>query len=360
MSGQQPKAKHGVQIVLITLFMIISLLPVLSMFVTGETQPSANEILASKPQLLDRSGKLNTHVLNDFSDYIADRFAFRKQLVTAWAKINAALFHSSAEDQVVLGTNGWLYYSPTLDDYIGRTMSVEELEHAAAYLASLQQAAEKRGATFIFTIAPNKNSLYDENMPAYIPENHCGANAEWLKPYLDEYGVNYVDLFSVFSERREVLYYRTDSHWTERGAALAADSLLNAAGKETTYFDGPFSSGEPHLGDLYEMLYPSGAEREESESYAPGFAYSLSGDARGGNAMKIRSSCERREGVLLCWRDSFGISLYPYLADSFSEATFLRETSYDPARIDETGANVVILEIVERNLSQLADRELID
>lgn len=360
MSGQQSKARHGAQIVLITLFLIISLLPVLSMFVIGETQPSANEILASKPKLLDRSGKLNTHVLNDFSDYIADRFAFRKQLVTAWARLNAALFHSSAEDQVVLGTDGWLYYAPTLDDYIGRAMSAEELAHAAAYLASLQRAAENRGATFVFTIAPNKNSLYGENMPSYIPENHHEANAVRLRPYLEEYGVNYVDLFSVFTERGEVLYYRTDSHWTECGAALAADSLLSAAGKDTSYFDGPYSAGVPHLGDLYEMLYPAGNEPEESERYAPGFAYSLSGDARGGNAMKIRSSCEGREGVLLCWRDSFGISLYPYLADSFSEASFLRETSYDPALIDETGADIVILEIVERNLSQLADRELVD
>ena len=171
--------------------------------------------------------------------------------------------------------------------------------------------------------------------------------------------MNYVDLFSVFAEKQEVLYYQTDSHWTNRGAALAADALLGAAGKDSAYFAGPFAEGEPHPGDLYEMLYPTGKEREESESYATGFAYSLSGDPRGGNALKISSSCEGREGVLLCWRDSFGISLYPYLADSFSEASFLRDTNYDPAKIDETGADVVILEIVERNLSQLAGRETV-
>ncbi len=360
MRDQQRKSKYCAQIVLITLFLVLSLLPILGMFVLGETQASANEVLASKPALVGRDGSMNAKVLNDFSDYIADRFAFRKQLVTAWAKMNAALFRTSAEEQVVLGTDGWLYYTPTLDDYMGRAMSVEELEAAAAYLVSLQKEVESRGATFLFTIAPNKNSLYGGNMPSYIPENHYGSNAEWLKPYLEEYGVNYADLFSVFSEREEVLYYRTDSHWTERGAALAADTLLDAAGKTSSYFSGPFAAGEPHLGDLYEMLYPTGKGREDSLSYAPGFGYRLAGDPRGGNAMKIVSSCDGREGILLCWRDSFGISLYPYLADSFSEASFLRDTSYDLAKIDETGADVVILEIVERNLSQLADKTLVD
>ena len=146
MRDQQPRAKHGVQIVLITLFLALSLLPVISMLFVGETQPSANEILASKPRLVDRDGRFNKTVLNDLSDYIADRFAFRKQLVTAWAKLNAALFHSSAEEQVVLGSDGWLYFAPTLDDYIGRAMSGEELDQAAAFLLSLQQAAESRGA----------------------------------------------------------------------------------------------------------------------------------------------------------------------------------------------------------------------
>lgn len=360
MRDQQIKAKNSVHIIMISLFLTLSLLPVLSMFFLGETQASANEILASRPKLVKRDDSFNKNVLNDVSDYLADRFAFRKQLVTAWAELNASLFHTSSEEQVVLGTDGWLYYSPTLDDYMGRSMSDEELDHAAAFLASLQRASESRGARFVFTIAPNKNSLYAENMPAHISENHVESNAEKLKPYLEKYSVNYIDLFSVFSDRGEVLYYHTDSHWTERGAALAADVLISGFDKQSAYYDGPFTTGEPHRGDLYEMLYPTGKGKESSIHYSPGFGYTLSGDPNGGNALKINASCEGREGVLLCWRDSFGISLYPYLADSFSKATFLRSTSYDPAAIDEAGADAVILEIVERNLSLLADRELLD
>lgn len=359
MSDKKFISGRALQIVLIALFLALSLLPSLGMIVFGPSESSANEILASKPAIIAKDGRFNKNILSDVSDYIADRFAFRQSFVTAWSRLNAAVFRSSAEEQVVLGKNGWLYYTPSVDDYMGRAMSVDELKHAAAYLASLQQTAESRGAAFVFTIAPNKNSLYAQNMPSYIPEDHNASNAERLKPWLDEYGVNYVDLFSVFSERGEVLYYRTDSHWTERGAALAADALLQAADRPSSYFDGPFAAGEGHRGDLYEMLYPKGKELEENELYMPGFSYTLRDDPNGGNAMRIRSLCDGRDGTLLCWRDSFGISLYPYLADSFGSATFLRSANYDPAMIDKTGASVVLVEIVERNLTQLAEAEII-
>ena len=354
MEQKQLHIDRILRIVWICLFLALCLIPSLGMLSAGETQPSANEILASRPQFILKDGKWNTKVLNDVSDYIADRFAFRKPLVTAWAKLNANLFHASAEEQVVLGSDEWLYYEPTLDDYMGLSMSEDELDRAASYLAALQQEAKDRGAELFFTIAPNKNSLYGENMPSFIPENHACSNAEKLKPYLDRYGVNYIDLFAVFSDREETLYYRQDSHWTERGAALAADSLLAAMGKESAYFPADFRPGEPHRGDLYEMLYPSGRDTEESEALASGFSYTLSGDPKGGNALKIRSECEGKSGTLLCWRDSFGISLYPYLAESYGSALFLRSSDYDLAEIEKTGADTVLIELVERNLEQLA------
>ena len=35
----------------------------------------------------------------------------------------------------------------------------------------------------------------------------------------------------------------------------------------------------------------------------------------------------------LCWRDSFGIALYPYLAETFHDAVFSRSATYDLVRL---------------------------
>ena len=107
------------------------------------------------------------------------------------------------------------------------------------------------------------------------------------------------------------------------------------------------------------MLYPLGRDREENVVYAPGFSFTTDGDPRGGEALKIRTRCEGAEGKLFCWRDSFGISLYPYLANSYAEAFFSRSVSYDFDQVNSFGADTVILEIVERNLPNLAQMSFV-
>ena len=41
-----------------------------------------NEQLAELPELLDEDGKFNSKVLNEFSDYFADHFGFRHEMIT--------------------------------------------------------------------------------------------------------------------------------------------------------------------------------------------------------------------------------------------------------------------------------------
>ncbi|MBR1659071.1 MAG: methyltransferase, partial [Oscillospiraceae bacterium] len=83
--------------------------------------------------------------------------------------------------------------------------------HPAAEIGGIELQAEaaERGTAFIFTVAPNKNSLYPEEMPAWAEGKHEEANIVRLFPWLERYGVNYVDLFGL-----NMPYYRTDSHWT--------------------------------------------------------------------------------------------------------------------------------------------------
>ena len=169
---------------------------------------------------------------------------------------------------------------------------------------------------------------------------------------LEEAGIPYVDLQTVLQDGA-VLYYKTDSHWTARGAALAADALLQALGRESRYAEGPFREEGMHVGDLYQMLYPVGKGRETELVYAPGLKYETESDPRGGNALTIRTASPDGQGSLYCLRDSFGIALYPYLADAFSEAVFSRSADYSPEAFADRQADTVILEIVERNLSSL-------
>ena len=329
----------------IALALLLCLIPSLGLLVFGESGAAAKQRLAPPPSLRDLEGNWNPSVLNDSADWLADHFALRQQLVSLWGRLNAELLASSPEEQVIRGRGDWLYYAPTLPDYCGLSLSDEELSAAAARLAAIQAEAESRGARFLLAVAPNKNSLHPEAMPAAYPENHAAGNWERLRPLLDAEGVAYVDLFAL-----PLPYCRTDTHWTAEGAAMAADAVLAALGRESAYAAGPFqSAAEAVPGDLYEMLYPGRPAGETPPVYAGLLCFEHLNQPKGGNAITIRTE-GGRSGSLYCWRDSFGIALYPYLADAFAQACFSRSTSF---RLPDGDFDVVILEIAERNIPSL-------
>ena len=342
------------KLIFISIFIVLCLIPSVGMLMFGEAQPAANEVLAGRPSVTTRSGELNLSFLSDVSDYIADRFAFRQELATAWAGVNAKLLGTSVEEQVILGSDGWLYFSDTLPDYTGQGMSDTELRYLANDLALMQEYIESQGKHFIFTVAPNKNSIYSEHMPEYIENRRSESNAARVGAYLDAAGVNYLDLFDILGNE-ENLYYKTDTHWNSRGAALAADGLLNMLDRGGDYSTASFAVSEEHRGDLYEMLYPAGRATETATVYGGEFSYVCESDPNGGNAITIKTSCDGGSGGLMCWRDSFGIALYPYLAQSFVAATFSRSADYNLTLADS--ADTVIIELVERNLSNILSRE---
>lgn len=313
--------KKTLSLIFTVLFLAVCLVPGLGLLLTGGADAAANEILPAAP-VIAADGDFNPDFLAETAAYVNGRFSFRLEGITAWAKLNAALFRTSTAENVLLGRDGWLFYAPTIHDYTGDApMTARELYCAARTLYLLQEYAENRGGDFLFTAAPNKNTLYPEYMPARTRLGSV-SDMDALYALLDEMGVSYLDLRDVFSQEAEPLYFKTDSHWNAKGAALAADALLAALSRESDYFSGTVSAGNTHRGDLYEMLYPAGKELEEDFAYAPGFSFTANTDNP--DRVTITTESGVGTGALLCYRDSFGRNLYPYLAESFASAEFSR------------------------------------
>lgn len=332
-------------------FLLLCLIPSVGMLFAPETQPAGNERLAPAPRLWTEDRALNPAVLDEATEYVADHFALRQQMVTLNAAIQTRLFASSPAQDVIWGSDGWLYYGKTLDDYQNRAaLSAEEARQAAQLVADMQAYCEEKGAEFLFTIAPNKNSLYPEHMPGRYLQSGDAGNYERVEPYLRELSVNYADLFTFFGAQEEILYLKTDSHWSNRGAALVHDFIMQRLGRPHTGFAGmPYQTAETHRGDLYEMLYPAGTAREEQQQYA--FSFEHVTPPRSPEDILIRTVSKKGTGRLLFCRDSFGNALYPFLAEDFAEATVTRAMPYPFEQVRE--GDVVIVEIVERNLGNL-------
>lgn len=334
------------------LILLLCLIPSLGMLLPQEGEAGGNQALSRAPALRDAEGRWNPDYLSQIQDYAGDNFYLRQEMITAWSALNAQGLQSSITEDVLLGTDGWLYFADTLPDYAGLDpMSDREIFSAARNLALINEYCEDQGAAFLFTVAPNKNSLYPEHMPALTASRELHS-AERLSAELARQDVSYLNLFQGPWWDEQPLYFKTDSHWNSKGAACAADGINWALGRSSSYFEGPFTPEEVHKGDLYDMLYPAGDGLETDQVYGGELTFEYDAPIRSAENLTIMTH-GGGEGSLLMFRDSFGNNLYPYLADSFDAALFSRSMPYRLDLLSQREADCVVAELVERNLRYL-------
>lgn len=313
-----------------------------------------NRTMASLPKLQTAEG-LNWNYLEDAGAYFTDHFAFRQEMVALNSKIRSEIFGVSPVEDVIVGKNGWLYYAATLDDYQHKnSVSERMLFNMAHNTALMQEYSESLGKTFIFTVAPNKNTLYDENMPDRLRFQEAEeSDAKRLERWLARENVNYVNLFDLFGSREEVLYYARDSHWNEKGAVMVRDALLEAGGKtHESYGDFEPVQETDYFGDLGLMLFPVGGRPESRLEYPVSNTWYYA-EGESVEDQFVRTINGEGEGNLLMYRDSFGNSLLPYMAQTFAQAVFSRQVPYSMSDLVTYEPDIVIVEKVERHLPTL-------
>lgn len=346
------KIKYVVYIVIVVCILLIPLAG-MSFWPTNET--TENTVLAEWPKLSE-DGKWNQNYLADLGEYFEDHFAFRQNFVTTNALLYGKMLGSSATDQVVVGSDDWLYYGGTLDDYQGKDLLSEREMYAIVHnLKVVQDYVESQGSRFLLTIAPNKNSLYGDNMPYYYLGGE-ESNLNLLTEKLEVAGINYLDLYELFEEQDEVLYFKRDSHWNNKGALLAYNAIMNNFGKEhETYLNVPYSIEKIHSGDLDEMLYPLAVELEDEYIYDKNREYSCVTEVVDNMDNWIETENVNKQGKLLMFRDSFGESLLPFMAEEFEKGYFTRLVPYNLTQVEQYDTDYVVIERVERRLSAFAE-----
>lgn len=345
------------QVLYIAAFFAVCLVPFVGMAVTGQESSSENRTLAEFPQLKTEEG-INVQWLNDAGEYFHDHFAFRNELVTANALINGKILGTSTASGVIQGTDGWLYYKDSLEDYLGENLLKDRSLYNISHILSLmQEYLAEKNVQFAFTVAPNKNSLYDENMPYYdsykVSDNKNLIN---LQKYLKNENVSYVDLYEPLAKADEILYHKRDSHWNNKGAACASDFLLEGLGKEhESYTDETYTVKTDFTGDLDEMLYPLATTPEDEIYYDRQTTFAYVGEVGSNFDPRITTVNPVKTGSLVMYRDSFGNALLPFMADAYGNAYFSRGIPYQLTDVDTMVADTVVVERAERFLPEMAE-----
>lgn len=346
------------KIIFINLFLIIIALPLVGLMWYEEPEVTENKVLASQPEVIV-DNKLNLKYFSDLEAYFSDHFAYRQELVTTNAIIKSYVFAESSEDLAIVGKDGWLYLSVSLEDYQGTNVaSSRGLNNMAKTLSLMQEYVESLGGEFVFACAPNKNTLYPEYMPYYYRVFDEYSNLDLLTTKLNSYNINYVDLQGMFENEDEILYHKGDSHWNNKGAAMVQDAILDKISADHIDFsDLEYTTYDTFEGDIDKILYPLDRHTEVEYDYSRYFAYEyitpLTDTPIVEQPIVETTNNNPSRGNLLCFRDSFGNSLLPFMANEFNYSCFTKNVPYRLDDVYNKNINVCVVELVERNLIQL-------
>lgn len=228
-----------------------------------EYSESENRKLASFPEL-SVSRIADGRFMTDFEEYMSDRFFGRNTLVSVKAYFSRLLGETEIND-VYIGRNGRLYEVPSdfQKDRVEKTVNaIKEF--------SISCNIQNR----YFMLIPNATEIIPEDLPLLL---RCESQTEQIEDIytgLDTF-VDTVDAVSALSEyeNREELYFRTDHHWTSKGALTAFRAFSNKLQleeyengyKEITVsnsFSGTLSSssGISDSLDTLEVILPEGID----------------------------------------------------------------------------------------------------
>ena len=329
-----------------------------------------NRELASRPEFTLNRRKL-TNYSAKFEAYFNDNFGFRKRLIASLSFIKVAALGVSPSPKVVLGQSGWLFYGDVDTPYYRAVtpLTEKQLEEWRKRLEERQNWLAARGIPFLIVFAPLKSTIYPEFMPSAYNRVRADSRLDQLMAHLEAHSnLRPLDLRAQLLDEkvRHQVYYRTDTHWNNRGAYVAYQKITTAlsrrfpqvetipltAFEESEYSepgrDLPLILGmRPYFWDRYADLTMT--RPRLAHQVQPGPPSSKLWTR--GPDMLFEHPDQRLPRAVM-FRDSFATWLIPLLSENFSHILYSWQYTFDRDLVERERPDVVIQEMVERALME--------
>ncbi|RAK57387.1 alginate O-acetyltransferase AlgX-related protein [Phenylobacterium deserti] len=300
--------------------------------------------------------------------WVADHFAPRTHLI-AWLNYARMQLGVSGSPKVIVGKDGWLFTDN--GTHLGAARNDPALPPQAwkAWLEALAGRTEylkARGIPYVVAIAPDKESIYPEQAPAWFEGLDPDRPALRLSGLAQISGVGEVvymhDLIAHQTRWGLKTFSRHDTHWTGLGAYwgyVQLMSRLHALGladapRPIEAFREVNVGGRNKPRDLALMLgvasfvqadYPELADLPLDAQRRTSFLT----DKRDWTAPQVVDTGMAGKPVLLLTRDSFSNALLPFLYGHFSRIILAhnQDGSWRTDLVERFHPDLVILEVVE-------------
>jgi len=343
--------------------------------------PAAGHVLTSSPLISQNENRYlaafpkHAENLRDYTAkvdrYVNDNFGFRHEAIKAERKIRRSL--GDGGGSVYPGRDGWLFWSESLiwDSYLGRSnFSEHTLERLNSHLSRLNTRSAQIGAHFMATIVPNKVSIYPEYSPHRFGEKSERNFHDYFFKQDHAAGYPVVNLKPVLLnlKKTDQVYFKTDTHWTWRGAFEANAHIINRLSKtmpEITALTAeklPENHTPEFRGDLSKFM----AQNPSEDLYdievpdVPGFLRDVKGDESLPAEWKtqIHQRAVENPKTIVIIGDSFSLFYVKPLKHSFDKIVIIHHKlgDYSVDEVFSYNPDVVLFSPVERYVELVASK----
>ncbi|WP_098745441.1 DHHW family protein [Paenibacillus sp. EZ-K15] len=319
------------------LLLFISVIAVLNLLSADRSfSESENRMLEQLPHF-SLKALLSGDFTADFEKYVSDQFVFRDFWMGAKTDMDR-MMGKKESNGIYIGKDGYLiqnFIPPAEKDLEEKVDAIHAFDHATP------------GLDKYVMLAPTAAAIYQDKLPKYTiigdQEAYLKKVKQWMYPNL-----RFIDVFpSLYAARDQPIYYKTDHHWTTKGAYIAYLELCRQMGltpqKEeefniqqvTDEFYGSLysKSGFRHVqSDRLELYLPKDQEKYTvtyvDEEKTTDSLYAMEQLQRkdkyavflNGNHARIHIKTANPSGrKLLVVKDSYANSLITFLLKHFSE-----------------------------------------
>jgi alginate O-acetyltransferase complex protein AlgJ len=303
----------------------------------------------------------------DARAYLKNRWALKDEFVRLDTRIKLALFGILPSLEVMRGQDGFLFLEGdvAVGSYIGLPpLTAEQIASWERFMQRMRAETDIRNIDFVFVLGPSKHSAYADKLPGWLSGTHLDTRRHDVlldlgRQHLEPPPIDLYTYFEAFRRRNptEQIYFATDSHWNEHGAALAAHAALESLGVDLPS-PGYEARVTTNSGDLARIVGLSGDWTETVPVYQREMGYTCrTTSGAPANLQSIDPAiidvvrCESETGHdlrVLSVMDSYGVAAEPYIASNFRESVFVRTHDVDFALIDEIDPDILIQFFAER------------
>jgi hypothetical protein len=314
---------------------------------------------SDKSKLPEFGFKNLSQSVKDFNTYYDNNYGLKPQLVDSYLKFKTQVLDDTPlPNRVIKGKDDWYFlgnqYNELFNDSFGNfDFSEAELIEIKDFLQSTREVLAARGIAFYIVVPPNKHRVYTEMLPYQL--NYTDTRLKTLNSYLKkEIDFEIIDLRDTLIVNKNLgqLYYKTDTHWNDLGAFLGYQKTMSIIAPDlptVSLSEYTIANESTKQGDITEMINLKTNEQiialhknEPSQIKSIKSTYEF-----------MRFVNYKRNKILVMYRDSFGNALIPFFNESFRETIYKRGYPVDLGFIDHKKPDIVIFEVVERNLSSI-------